>query len=333
MFCFYYECTRYGYTFITNLILTLHHHLFLPFCLFFAFQNYQQKLRCSLSSLDNISNNSLRLPLWDKASAEFCFAKSRELLTKPFPSHCRVPYNSCCDLNEPPATKGFVHDFQSMSIQNGVDHMYRPPQYRDRTLTKSESLVRKSYAHPKRSGYPGCDAEYSNRFRAPNVYNDGTFYNNFGDIFVYENHSYIDEAGIYINNYDDLEMQSNSQENLQRRAVKTARERNLRRQSYNPQAYAEGSSSDSDCMSLGSVDLDWRRRRRLSRHSNSNSSIRSEMAARVRMSGQFLRPDIFVGGAVTKGRSPPPSNSMLSGLSPTTAARKRRSDSSSDSSL
>lgn len=33
-------------------------------------------------------STTLKLPLWDKASAEFCFAKSRELLTKPNPWTC-----------------------------------------------------------------------------------------------------------------------------------------------------------------------------------------------------------------------------------------------------
>lgn len=259
--------------------------------------------------------------MWDKASAEFCFARSRELLTKPFPSHCRAPYNSCCDLNEPqPPAKSYIRDFRNMSINNDTG----AHQYRDKTLTKSESLVRKTY--PKRPVRP----DYSNnRFAGPIAYNDGgAFYGNYGgDIFVYDNRPYVDETGLCANH-------SETQESMQRKAVKTMRERNRRRQSYNPQAYAAGgSSSDSDCMSVGSVDLDWHRRRRLSRHSNSNGSIRSELGARARMGGQFLRPDVFAGGAAGKGRSPPPSNSMLSGLSPTTAARKRRSDSSSDSSL
>lgn len=49
-----------------------------------------KKLQCSLQSLSSITSNDrdsasnlLRLPLWDQASADFCFAKSRELLTRP----------------------------------------------------------------------------------------------------------------------------------------------------------------------------------------------------------------------------------------------------------
>lgn len=40
--------------------------------------------------------STLKLPLWDKASAEFCFAKSRELLTKPtaWTSYCDVEYDT-----------------------------------------------------------------------------------------------------------------------------------------------------------------------------------------------------------------------------------------------
>lgn len=114
---------------------------------------------------------------------------------------------------------------------------------------------------------------------------------------------------------------------------RSIRDRNRRRQSYNPKAY-ESSSSDSDCISVGSVDCEWRRRRRLSRLSASNSSIRSEMCKRTVIStNPFLKPNFPIKMA---GRSPPPSNSVLSGLSPTSAARcqlRSTNSSSSDSSL
>ncbi|XP_015592251.1 uncharacterized protein LOC107266364 isoform X2 [Cephus cinctus] len=43
-----------------------------------------QSLSSTVSSIDSLgAPSTLKLPLWDKASAEFCFAKSRELLTKP----------------------------------------------------------------------------------------------------------------------------------------------------------------------------------------------------------------------------------------------------------
>ncbi|CAG5102024.1 Similar to Ack-like: Activated Cdc42 kinase-like (Drosophila melanogaster), partial [Cotesia congregata] len=42
-----------------------------------------QSLSSTVSSLESLgAPSTLKLPLWDKASAEFCFAKSRELLTK-----------------------------------------------------------------------------------------------------------------------------------------------------------------------------------------------------------------------------------------------------------
>lgn len=43
-----------------------------------------QSLSSTVSSMESLgAPSTLKLPLWDKASAEFCFAKSRELLTKP----------------------------------------------------------------------------------------------------------------------------------------------------------------------------------------------------------------------------------------------------------
>lgn len=179
---------------------------------------------------------------------------------------------------------------------------------------------------------------------------------------------------------------------------KTVRERNLRRQSYNPQVYAT-SSSDSDYTSAGSVthsDMELRcnggrRRRTLSRLSTSNSSIRSDLLPQTSrkvsdlyaMDSTFLHPKIKTRTCVPPSttpfrihvkrsnknlhknvdlalknvqknlasadnmqylrpdqnfkaisKSPPPSNSILSGLSPTTAARwQHMSDTSSESSL
>lgn len=138
---------------------------------------------------------------------------------------------------------------------------------------------------------------------------------------------------------------SDTRVEVPKKSGKSIRDRNLRRQSYNPQTY-ESSSSDSECTSLGSAvhsDLELRRRRRTSsaasRLSTSNSSIRSELISqggRIRCgrirSNQYLKPDIT--SAVKMGKSPPPSQSVLSGLSPTTVARwQHDSDTSSDSSL
>lgn len=125
---------------------------------------------------------------------------------------------------------------------------------------------------------------------------------------------------------------SEMQEPFRKRNGRSIRDRNRRRQSYNPKAY-ESSSSDSDCISnvsIGSVDFEWRRRRRLSRLTGSNSSIRSEMIKRS--TNPFLKPGFSV---KMIGKSPPPSNSALSGLSPTSVARCKRSShsTSSDSSI
>lgn len=112
-----------------------------------------------------------------------------------------------------------------------------------------------------------------------------------------------------------------------RKSGRSIRDRNRRRQSYNPHVY-DSSSSDTECGSVGSVDVDWRRRRRLSSLSMSNSSIRSEMNRR----SNFLKPEM---AGINKGlgRSPPPSSTILSGLSPTTAARcQLQSDSTSSGS-
>lgn len=320
-------------------------------------------MRCSLNSLDNFSKNRIRLPLWDKASAEFCFAKSRELLTKPFPSP-RVPYNSCRDLND---SSNNIHNNYS-HIENHMQDLslgqtlYTPLDYRDRTLTKSESMSRKTYTSelkrrlshnrafyrdplsPPRISYPMTHNRLYFNDRQTHLYQTNGYREvftpeiNYDDVFVYDNHSYVEEPRGILENSADLTnnrprtLSFNSQENLPKKCGKTVRERNLRRQSYNPQAYADTSSSDSDCMSLGSVDLDWRRRRRLRRMSTSNSSIRSELGIHGRVGVQFLKPEMLAANIGKGGRSPPPSNSMLSGLSPTTAARKRQSDSSSGSS-
>lgn len=101
-----------------------------------------------------------------------------------------------------------------------------------------------------------------------------------------------------------------------RKSGRSIRDRNRRRQSYNPRVY-DSSSSDTECGSVTSADVDWRRRRRLSSLSVSNSSIRSEMYRRT----NFLKPEVAGSNIKGLGRSPPPSSTILSGLSPTTAAR------------
>lgn len=289
----------------------------------------------SPSSLDEISGQNLRLPLWDKASAEFYFAKSRELLSRPFPV-ARMPHSSCRNLtnytNDNYTDFDFESQFQNLSFE---DNYYRPhAHYRDRTLIKSESMSRKTYND---SRYVDSNRKFLNRDKVPFNANGSQY---FETSYIYYKTDILDD------NFRKLENQqiggkefferprtlsfSETQEPFRKRNGRSIRDRNRRRQSYNPRAY-ESSSSDSDCISVGSADFDWRRRRRFSRLTSSNSSIRSEMIKRS--TNPFLKPSSF--NAKSMGRSPPPSNSVLSGLSPTSVSRCQRSSNStsSDSSL
>lgn len=208
------------------------------------------------------------------------------------------------------------------------DDYYRPQQlqYRDRTLTKSESMSRKTYGENQR---------YQNKFFEPLT---PPFPNNHAEYFE-SSYFYYKTDMIDTNGYNPRLPKTNFFERPRTLSFsevhepfhkrRSIRERNRRRQSYNPSVY-ESSSSDSDCISVGSADIDWRRRKRLSRLTGSNTSIRSEMVKKS--TNPFLKP-----GFTTKimGKSPPPSNSILSGLSPTSVARCRKSSNStsSDSSL
>lgn len=397
-------------------------------------------MRSSLTSLEDATNGTLRLPLWDKASAEFCFAKSRELLTKPFPTAdgpsnnkarthgvqrvASAPHNSCRDI--PSMNADEILNGKYVTPQNierklmgyTLDDAHRyhcTPQYRDRTLTKSDSMQRKSYTnygHKLHKPFPEAIKFERNRsflhdtgkylcspvtsppyWAAENMYSDNFNYDsncykqqhpftpnsktyeqdNFGfdsnfvplgfdvppqfsyesggsfpqDINSYHLANSIPENAVTITRPRALSFSDTRVEMVNpKKHGKTIRDRNLRRQSYNPRAY-ESSSSDSESASLGSAvhsDLELRRRRRTSssaasRLSTSNSSIRSELISqggrvhsrRIR-SNQYLKPEIS--SAMKMGKSPPPSQSVLSGLSPTTVARwQHDSDSSSDSSL
>ncbi|XP_057653112.1 activated Cdc42 kinase-like isoform X5 [Diorhabda carinulata] len=274
-----------------------------------------QKFTSSPSSLDEITNQTLRLPLWDKASAEFYFAKSRELLTRPFPS-ARPPHNSCRNLNDSYSIRefGFGDRCQNASFE---DTYYRPnAQYRDRTLTKSESMTRKTYNDP-------VYRMETNR----NFYQEPTS-RYYETSYVYYKTENLENDKEYQQRPRTLSF-SDCQEPIKKRNGRSIKDRNRRRQSYNPKAY-ESSSSGSDCISVGSADFDWRRRRRLSKLTGSNASIRSEIPKRS--TNPFLKPGFNI---KMTGRSPPPSNSVLSGLSPTSVARCQRTSnsSSSDSSL
>lgn len=277
------------------------------------------------------------MPLWDKASAEFCFAKSRELLTKPFPKP-HPPHNSCRDLHlddNYPRQMPLVGQFQNLFL----DDPYYQINYRDRTLTKSENLARKTYNRCERNRsflhdvHPPPPSPFNNVNRNGDCFTFPTAYEStYTPELGYDNVFSCRNTKCVPDNRPRALSFSDTAEGVPKKG-RSIRDRNRRRQSYNPRAY-ESSSSDSECNSLGSVDLDWRRRKRLSRLSTSNSSIRSEMINRNRVNPHYLKPE-FNSGKIL-GRSPPPSNSILSGLSPTTVSRCQRQNeesTSSDSSL
>lgn len=405
-------------------------------------------MRSSLTSLEDSPSSTLRLPLWDRASAEFCFAKSRELLCKPFLTKsarsqippkfihaCRgplAPHNSCRDINTVSSQNVMNNKYaqQQKTLEKklldlNLDDRRRyhySPQYRDRTLTKSDSMSRKVYTSNYPLMSPDVQKAFPERFKLERnrsflhetgkymcspvtsppywtveqnttpIYPDNFNYNNpfhnkplhyqqnkknapEPDNFVYESafvpvgfqltestygyengSSYAQDISAYDAMTENrvttlrpraLSFTDNRME-IPRKLGKSIRDRNLRRQSYNPQVYESSSSESDECTSLGSAvhsDLELRRRRRTSssaasRLSTSNSSIRSELIGqwqeRIKCNrikpNQLLKPDLTV--PIKMGKSPPPSQSALSGLSPTTVARwQHDSESSSDSSL
>lgn len=256
------------------------------------------------------------------------------------------------------------------------------PQYLDRNMTKSDSMSRKIYTFSDKIKHHGYLHNSGNYMRSP-VTNPPFWKDQFtSDTYNLNNvrpHSQMSQknmqleqrlpetAYVYDNNCSDsqdangfpanppvpvtdssrpraLSFTGNRVE-APRKLGKSIRDRNLRRQSYNPRV-VESSSSESECTSLSSAvhsDLELRRRRytsnsTVSRLSTSNSSIRSDLLAQTKMrcsrskSSQFLKPDMS--GSIKMSKSPPPSQNALSGLSPTTAARwQHDSDTSSDSSL
>lgn len=267
-------------------------------------------MRCSLTSLDEVGSN-IRIPLWDQATAEFCFAKSRELLTKPFPIP-QPPHNSLRDIN-------YKQDYHFR--EPSLNYMYTPSYHPDRCIPRSECMSRKTYSNFHRA----CPATSSFSIRKKINYLESPFP-------VYDPESSYENAYDYENsgaNHRPRALSFSDTPHLThpRKSGKSIRDRNRRRQSYNPRVY-DSSSSDTECESIGSVDFDWRRRRRLSSFSLSNGSIRSEMNRK----SNFLKPEVAASNRGL-GRSPPPSSTVLSGLSPTTVARcLPHSDSSSSNS-
>lgn len=244
-----------------------------------------------MTSLEEVGTNNIRLPLWDQASAEFCFAKSRELLTKPFLVP-KPPHNSLRDISY---KQNYRYREPQPNYNLYASHTQRVP--------RSECMSRKTY-----SSFHKTRPTFSIKNRID--YLEPPFP-------VYEPESSYENTCIYDRgNYRQRALSFSDTPHMPqpRKTGRSIRDRNRRRQSYNPHVY-DSSSSDSECASYGSADADWRRRRRLSSLSVSNSSIRSEINRRP----NFLRPESA--GNKSLGRSPPPSNTILSGLSPTTAAR------------
>lgn len=296
----------------------------------------------SRSSLDD-PPSTLRLPLWDKATAEFYFARSRELLTRPFPSVRRIPHNSCRNLSSP-RTESFEGAYFSgtPTIESRLQNLSFDDHYNrnqvlsgSRDLTKSEGVTRKSYCN---SGPFRRDTRESQSFReshsARKPFNPNSS-QYFESSYVFYKRGSMDDPRMptiednHFRNRPRILSFSSVRENIPKKSSRSIKERNRRRQSYNPQAF-ESSSSETDCVSLGSVDFNWSRRKRLSKFSTSNSSVRSEMIKKS--TNPFLKPQSSL---KLLGRSPPPSSSILSGLSPTSVSRckKLANSSSSDSSL
>ncbi|XP_016843938.1 activated Cdc42 kinase-like [Nasonia vitripennis] len=82
-----------------------------------------QSLSSTVSSIESLgAPSTLKLPLWDKASAEFCFAKSRELLTKPtaWTSYVDVEFDARILDNASATRQNLVKS--SEFLENGNSH-------------------------------------------------------------------------------------------------------------------------------------------------------------------------------------------------------------------
>lgn len=232
------------------------------------------------------------------------------MLTKPFPVP-KPPHNSLRDINFKQE-----HHFREPPL----GYMY-PQQCPEKSVPRSECMSRKTYSNFHKITCPVTSPfdmkKRVNYFEPPfPVYDPDSSYEN---TYSYE-HEYRNHRQRALSFSDTPHVPQ------LRKTSKSVRDRNRRRQSYNPRVY-DSSSSDTECGSFDSVD--WRRRRRLSSLSMSNNSIRSEINRRP----NYLHPEFAGSVKGLLGRSPPPSSTILSGLSPTTAARyPTHSDSSSSSS-
>ncbi|XP_011702808.1 PREDICTED: tyrosine-protein kinase PR2-like isoform X1 [Wasmannia auropunctata] len=84
-----------------------------------------QSLSSTVSSIESLgAPSTLKLPLWDKASAEFCFAKSRELLTKPsaWASYMDIDLNTHI-LDNAATKQNLVKSTEFLENGNRRDHL------------------------------------------------------------------------------------------------------------------------------------------------------------------------------------------------------------------
>ncbi|XP_046478288.1 uncharacterized protein Ack-like isoform X2 [Neodiprion pinetum] len=94
-----------------------------------------QSLSSTVSSIESLgAPSTLKLPLWDKASAEFCFAKSRELLTKPsaWTSYMEMDFETRTLDDNSSAKETLVRSNEYSENENGNGNVNG-----GRTLTKS----------------------------------------------------------------------------------------------------------------------------------------------------------------------------------------------------
>lgn len=84
-----------------------------------------QSLSSTVSSIESFgAPSTLKLPLWDKASAEFCFAKSRELLTKPsaWASYMDIDLNTHT-LDNATTKQNLIKSTEFLENGNRRDHL------------------------------------------------------------------------------------------------------------------------------------------------------------------------------------------------------------------
>lgn len=122
-----------------------------------------QSFSSFISAESLLDNAPFRLPLWDKASTEFYFARSRELLTKASPSIGSLDYISCSSLrtierSTVDSTETLVGD--QYSCPNSPKLRPKPVEtFRANTLpnSKKSDKLRRSWSDSESSVYVSND--------------------------------------------------------------------------------------------------------------------------------------------------------------------------------